>query len=291
MIDLHAHTTFSDGASTPAALLQEARLAGLQALAITDHDTFAGFDAAQPLASRHPLELVCGLELSTQISAQQPGRKTTVHLLGYFLDQMPSPHFREWLTTISSTRQQRNLKMMAYLQANKLSIEWADLPLPPASLSRTHFARVLVAKKLVPDHQSAFDRYLSDAVLPGIERKLPSLAEGIEKIRGAGGLPSLAHPVRLPYREPLALRSFIQEMSGCGLEALEVYHSDHNAENVGQFLNLAREFDLLVTGGSDYHGENKPDIRLGRGRGDLSLPYTLLANMKKRLQNRRASYS
>src|SRR5579872_1815153 len=117
MIDLHTHTTFSDGTSTPEALLQEARSIGLRALAITDHDTFSGFDAVLPLAPQHGIELICGLELSTQVYVEQIGRSSQVHLLGYFLGQLPPPHFREWLTTISSLRYARNLKLMAHLQA------------------------------------------------------------------------------------------------------------------------------------------------------------------------------
>ncbi|HLJ27746.1 MAG TPA: PHP domain-containing protein [Candidatus Angelobacter sp.] len=290
MIDLHTHTTFSDGTSTPEALLQEARSIGLRALAITDHDTFSGFDAVLPLAPQHGIELICGLELSTQVYVEQIGRSSQVHLLGYFLGQLPPPHFREWLTTISSLRYARNLKLMAHLQAKNLAIDWPDFPLPPQTLSRTHFANVLLAKGYVPDRQRAFDLYLSDEMLGGIERKLPSVAEGIERICGAGGLPSLAHPVRLPFHH-LALRSFIQEMTGCGLRALEVYHSDHKPEDTNKFLQLTADFGLLATGGSDYHGQNKPDIMLGKGRGNLCLAYTLLEAMKESVKDRHSPFS
>jgi predicted metal-dependent phosphoesterase TrpH len=280
MIDLHTHTTFSDGTSTPETLLQEASAASLRALAITDHDTFAGFDAALPLAPSHGLELICGLELSTQLASRTNGRKITVHLLGYFLNQTPTSAFRDWLQTVSSTRWERNLKLMASLRAQNLAIDWSDLPLSPQLLSRTHFAGVLVAKGYVPDPGTAFDLYLSDQVLRDVDRSLPTLEEGIEKISKAGGLPSLAHPVRLPFREPQALRSFLHDLAGCGLHGLEAYHSDHSSEDTRLFLELARDFDLVVTGGSDYHGVNKPNIFLGKGRGNLSLAYRLLEKMK-----------
>jgi 3',5'-nucleoside bisphosphate phosphatase len=286
MIDLHVHTTFSDGASSPQVLIQEAHNAGLRALAITDHDTLAGFDAAMPFASRSGLELMCGVEVSTSLAAGATNQRTTVHLLGYFLDQLPSTAFKEWLAPISSTRRERNFKLIAHLQ-KKFAIQWTDFQQPPESLSRTHFARLLVAKGYVPDQQSAFDLHLSDQSLAGIERPLPSVLDGIVNIRAGGGLASLAHPVRLPFQDPGSLRCFIHQMAGCGLQGLEVYHSDHTAEQTQHFLELARDLSLVITGGSDYHGANKPGIRLGTGRGDLRLPYSILEQMRSVAQNRR----
>ncbi|HEX7288908.1 MAG TPA: PHP domain-containing protein [Candidatus Angelobacter sp.] len=280
MIDLHTHTTCSDGTSTPEALVQEACSAGLRALAITDHDTFAGFDAALPLARQHGLELICGLELSTHLESGQNGRKATVHLLGYFLNHPPPPDFREWLTTISSTRRQRNLQLMAHLRKRGIALAWEDLPLPPHALGRAHFARVLVAKGHVPDQHTAFALHLSDEALAGIHRKLPALTEGIERITRAGGLTSLAHPVRLPCRELPAQHSLIGEIAGSGLHAIEAYHCDHNSQDTDRLLQLAGDLDLLVTGGSDYHGANKPGVLLGKGRGDLAVAYAVLERMK-----------
>lgn len=289
MIDLHAHTTFSDGTLTPQELLAEARFAGLEALAITDHDTFDGFSAALPLAAGHGIELVCGVELSTRLVAPElNGPNITVHLLGYFFHQMPPPDFREWLKTIVSTRYDRNCKLMAHLRAKNLDLNWSDLPLPPETVSRVHIARVIVQKGYAPDRQSAFDLYLSDQALNGVERKLPSVLEGVQRIRAAGGMPSLAHPGRLPFREPARLESFIKQLAEGGLQALEVYHSDHNPAAAERFLALARDFHLLITGGSDYHGANTPGIALGRGRGDLHLEYALIETIKRSTQGPRA---
>ncbi len=282
MIDLHVHTTFSDGTSMPQELLAEARSVGLKALAITDHDTLEGFNAAAPLAAGHGIELICGLELSTRLFGSKfHEQSVTVHLLGYFIHQKPPSGFAEWLKTIASTRYERNCKLITHLQAKNLDLKWSDFPIPPEAASRAHFARVIVSKGYARDRQSAFDLYLSDQVLHGIERELPSVLEGIERIRAAGGVPSLAHPGRLPFPEPSKLQSLLQQLTQCGLEALEVYHSDHAPHDTERFLTLARDFGLLITGGSDYHGENTPRIRLGSGRGDLCVEDRLLDALKR----------
>lgn len=291
MIDLHVHTTFSDGTSTPEDLLAEAQSTGLEALAITDHDTFEGFSAAMSLTGRHGIELICGVELSTRLFAPEfNGQNITVHLLGYFFHQMPPADFRAWLKTIVSTRHERNCQLITHLQAKNLDLKWSDLPFPPETVSRAHIARVIVNKGYAPDRQSAFDLYLSDQALHGIERKLPSVLEGIERIRAAGGLPSLAHPGRLPFREPSRLQSFIQQLTASGLQALEVYHSDHTPAETEHFQALARDFHLLITGGSDYHGANTPEITLGRGRGNLCLEYALIEMMKRSAQGSRTLF-
>ncbi len=249
MIDLHTHTNFSDGTADPAELLNAAGQTGLRALAITDHDTLAGFDAALPLAAGCGVELVCGIELSTQFGNNDGGgaRGPSIHVL----------------------------------RASNIDISWQDFPgLGPELAARSHFARVLVKKGCVPDLQSAFDLYLSDAVLAGIERKLPSTLEAVDQVRRQGGIASLAHPGRLRCR-PSALRSFVDELIRGGLCAIEAYHSDHTPEETAAFLQIASETGLLVTGGSDFHGENKPDIRLGSGRnGNVHVPDDVLDSMK-----------
>ncbi len=289
MIDLHAHTTFSDGTSTPEELLREAHAAGLEALAITDHDTLDGFSAALPFAAAHGIELVCGVELSTRFSVPEfNGRNFTLHLLGYFFHRQPPPGFTAWLKTIASTRYERNCKLMKHLQAKNLNLAWSDFPLAPEAVSRAHIARVLVSKGYAPDRQSAFRLHLSDQALNGVERELPSVAEGLERILAAGGLPSLAHPGRIPFSDPLRTESFIQHLAESGLQALEVYHSDHAPADSERFLALARRFHLLITGGSDYHGANTPGISLGAGRGNLLLDYSLLETLKRSIRGSRA---
>ncbi|HWZ42016.1 MAG TPA: PHP domain-containing protein [Candidatus Saccharimonadales bacterium] len=281
MIDLHTHTNSSDGSSSPSDLLRASHKIGLKALAITDHDTLAGFDAALPLARECGVELICGIELSTQL--ENPGqRRLSVHVLGYFLHQPPGDEFRNWLTSISATRRQRNLELMERLRGSNINISWEDFAgLGPERAARPHFARVLVAKGYVPNSQSAFDLYLSDAALAGIERELPSPPEAIQRIRQNGGIASLAHPGRLGLSPPSALKALIGKLIPYGLGAIEAYHSDHTPEETSVLLQVAEEFNLPVTGGSDFHGANKPDIHLGSGRhGNVRVPDEVLERMR-----------
>ncbi|MGE5323274.1 MAG: PHP domain-containing protein [Actinomycetota bacterium] len=283
MIDLHTHTSLSDGSCTPTELLDQARQAGLIALAITDHDTLAGFDQALPHAHRYGLELVCGVEVSTTFHCDKlPGRHLSPHLLGYFLRQPPDATFRRWLNSISSTRRDRNLQLMNKLRMSNLNISWDDFPnLGPESAARPHFAKVLMAKGYVSSSREAFDHFLADSVLHGIQRNLPSTQDAIRKITENDGLAVLAHPARNGTRERSALSAVVDHLVKSGMSGIEVHHSDHSAEDVSLLLELATHCDLFVTGGSDFHGENKPDIRLGTGRcGNVHIPYELLQTMK-----------
>ena len=228
--------------------------------------------------------------MSTQLAGDSGGaRRLSLHVLGYFLREVPGEDFRSWLLPITATRHHRNLQLMEKLRKEKIDISWDDFPgLGPERAARSHFARVLVKKGSVPDLQSAFDIYLSDTVLEGIERTLPSAQEAVGRICRQGGIASLAHPGRLRWQLP-AVRSLIKQLMPCGLGALEAYHSDHTPQETAAFLQIAAEEGLLVTGGSDFHGENKPDIRLGSGRnGNVQVPDEVLAVMKNHCEANRA---
>lgn len=283
MIDLHTHTCLSDGSCTPTELLEQARQAGLSALAITDHDTLAGFDQALPHAHRYGLELVCGVEVSTNFQSDDvPDRQLPLHLLGYFLREPPDATFRTWLAAISSTRRDRNLQLMDKLRMSNVKISWDDFPdLGPDSAARPHFAKVLVAKGYVSTSREAFDHFLADSVLDGIQRELPSTQDAIRKIADNDGLAVLAHPARNGTLQRSALRAVVEQLVKSGMSGIEVHHSDHSAEDVSLLRELAMHFDLFITGGSDFHGANKPDIRLGTGRcGNVHIPPELLQTMK-----------
>jgi 3',5'-nucleoside bisphosphate phosphatase len=146
---------------------------------------------------------------------------------------------------------------------------------------RPHFARLLVSKGYVRTTQEAFDIYLADSAQAAVEREEPSLMEGIERVASAGGLAVLAHPVRLAQRELDQLDAFVAELVDVGLEGIEVFHSEHSAADTDRFLALARRFALIVTGGSDFHGDNKPGVHLATGKGgNLCLPYRLAEEMR-----------
>lgn len=274
-IDLHSHTEESDGSCTPAELIEEAQRAGLSTLGITDHDTFAGYDRAVPFAQRAGIELVCGIELSTKLYG---GR--SVHLLGYFLEDGPSREFRESILDMQEARRDRNIRLTARLRELGFDITLEEVKARGRGMTaRPHFAQVMLEKGYVSSLQQAFDEYLDEAAIGYVYRREPSFAEGVRSIHDAGGITSLAHPVRV--RADLA--ATLPELCAVGLDAIEVYHSDHTPEQTAQYVALAERHGLMITGGSDFHGTAKPGIMLGTGRsGNLSLSDSLLENLRAR---------
>jgi predicted metal-dependent phosphoesterase TrpH len=283
MIDLHTHTDRSDGTASPAQLIDEAQALNLEALGITDHDTLDGYDTAAPLAAEAGLELVCGIELSTRPDPPPDGsRPPSVHLLGYFLQTPAAPQFRDWIRGHQESRRERNRKLIAKLNSLGVDITLEEVQVLGKHLTgRPHFAKVLLRKGYVKTNQEAFDRYLADNASASVEREEPELVEGVRRIRDGGGLPSLAHPVRLPVRDRASLEALLVTLIDNGLQGLEVYHSEHNPEDTALYQELAAKFQLIETGGSDYHGDNKPAIRLATGKnGNLQLHYSVLENMR-----------
>jgi predicted metal-dependent phosphoesterase TrpH len=283
LIDLHVHTDRSDGSTPPGELVQQARALGIRALGIADHDTLAGYDAARPFAAECGLELVCAVELSTRPEQRSCGkRERSVHVLGYFIDSPPSADFRHWLESQQASRRQRNLDLVAKLRHLGLDICLEDAQVYSRNqVGRPHFAKVLCDKGYVSCLQEAFDVYLADDASASVEREEPSIEEGIQRIRDGGGFASLAHPVRLPQRGN-ELEALVEKLTGAGLRGIEVYHSEHRPEDCAAYLALARQFSLTPTGGSDFHGDNKPAVRLGSGiDGNVHLPYAFLDQIRE----------
>jgi 3',5'-nucleoside bisphosphate phosphatase len=275
LIDLHTHTNESDGTYTPCELVDAASALKLEALAISDHDTLAGYDRALPMAREKGLDLVCGIELSTKFHGK------TVHLLGYFLHEPPADSFRGWLAEMQATRRDRNLRMAERLRSLGVDVSIEEVERKGRSLAgRPHFAKLMLEKGYVSTIQQAFDDYLDESAKGYVDRQEPELPTAIERIAATGGISSIAHPIRLNYRDKDEMRSVVGEMREAGLSALEVYHSDHGPKEVEQYLGLAKEFDLGVSGGSDFHGDVKPGIRLGSGAGNLNIPATVLADLR-----------
>lgn len=267
---------------------------GLQALAIADHDTLAGYDAARETAADCGLELVCAVELSTRPNEQREAgrRERSVHVLGYWLLSEPTVGFRSYLETQQASRRQRNVDLVAKLRQLNVSITLEEAEVYGRNqVGRPHFARVLCDKGYVKNMQEAFDVYLADEAKAAVDRDEPALEEGIRRIRDGGGIASLAHPVRLPQRGA-DLERLVESLIDVGLEAIEVFHSEHTAADCAEFAGIARRFGLIVTGGSDFHGENKPGIRMGRGmEGNLNLNYGLLERMREMCAARRQKVS
>lgn len=276
MIDLHSHTTESDGTDSPEELIAIAVRAGLEALAITDHDTLSGFEKAREPAHAAGLELLCGIELSTRFKGR------SVHLLGYFPHGLPGAPFRVWLKELQDSRKDRNRRMAERLQSLGLPVTLEEVERKGRSMTgRPHFARLLMEKGYVSSIQQAFEEYLDESAKGYVERQEADFGDAVALIQQSGGLASVAHPIRLRRGATEPLRDTIRAMRDAGLPALEAYHSDHSAADVQCYEALALEFGLSMTGGSDYHGLNKPNIQLGTGAGgNLCVRLEVLEKLK-----------
>jgi len=248
MIDLHTHTTASDGRDTPAALVARAAAAGVSVLAVTDHDTVAGCEAAATAAAAAGIGFVDGIE----ITALRAGGD--VHVLGYFFDRH-SPALLVSLQQQRLQRIERVREMVARLAANGIALN-ADAIVQPAienpaqSAGRPWIARALVAAGVVADANEAFAKWLSRGRPGYVPRAAASPAEVFARIHDAGGLASLAHP------SLVGQDSWIDEFASHGLDAVEAYHSEHDQPATARYLAIAARLNLLVTGGSDYHGDS-----------------------------------
>jgi hypothetical protein len=282
VIDLHTHTNESDGTCTPLELVDRALAMGLEALAISDHDTFAGYDQAVEPARTYGLDLVCAIELSARLEVEGI-RRRTVHLLGYFLRQGPSPDFRAWLQELQAARRERNVRLIAKLQSMGVEIQLSEVERIGRTLTgRPHFARVLIQKGYASDWEDAFRKYLDESAPGFVEREAPDVATGVQRIVKAGGLAVLAHPIRLGIRNPDTEEDLIGKMRDRGLLGIEVYHSDHSEPDQVRYREVARKFGLAITGGSDFHGDVKPGVALGTGvKGGLNIPKSVLDELRQ----------
>jgi predicted metal-dependent phosphoesterase TrpH len=201
----------------------------------------------------------------------------SVHLLGYFPNQPPSEELRAWLTHLQEMRRERNVRLIAKLQSLGLDITLPEVETMGRTLTgRPHFARVLVDKGYATDIQNAFDRYLDESAPGYVYRQEVPIEEAIERILKSGGVASLAHPVRVAKNNWEKLALYVEDLAGYGMRAIEVYHSDHSPENVSYYQSLAERFQLGMTGGSDFHGANKPKIALG----SVAIPDDTLEKLK-----------
>lgn len=274
-IDLHLHTTASDGSLTPAAVVGLARERGLKAIAVTDHDTIAGCPESHAAGSRLGVEVICGVE----ISADWP--QGTLHMLGYFFDSFPHS-LDQGLKELQDNRAKRNLEMIVKLQNLGLAISEDDIVRASGGgqIGRPHFAKVLVEKKCVKSMEEAFDRYLGKGKPAYVEKDRLTPEEAIRMIVKSGGIPVLAHPTTLGEYDSGELPQLLSRFQENGLRGIEVYYYSHTEPDTNRLLSLAQRFNLLVTGGTDFHGANLGDIQIGTGKGNLKIPYQLLMKLK-----------
>ncbi|MBR0040028.1 MAG: PHP domain-containing protein [Oscillospiraceae bacterium] len=272
-IDLHIHTTASDGTCTPEEVVREAARLGLAAVAITDHDTAEGYLRAAAEGESCGLEVVPGIEISTKF-------RSAVHILGYYID-VASPALDEVLDWMHRDREERNVKLCAMLRASGVDIDIERMHARFGDLvGRPHFAEIMIENGMARDINDAFERLLNKNMPFFIPRQFLSIERSIEIIREAGGTPVLAHPFQ--YRlDDAALRELIEHCMASGLEGIECRYTGYDAAQCAYLEALAEEYGLVKTGGSDFHGAHKREIRLGEGGGELCVPYAFLEALKE----------
>lgn len=272
MVDLHSHTDRSDGEFSPARLVELASANGLHALGVTDHDTLAGFDNAEPHAAAAGLELICGIELSAKFDGR------TIHVLGYFLDRPADRTFRGRLAELKASRKDRNQRLAVRLQELGLDITLAEAEaLGSEQTGRPHFARLLIQKGYAVDIRDAFGRWL-DVKAPGfVPRDEPALNSICAWIGESGGVSSWAHPGRHIKASAKSFAELFREIRDRGIAAIECYHRDHTMQEGDAYRAAARSAGMGVTGGSDFHAPGAQHVPLG----GLRLPDSLLAELRE----------
>jgi 3',5'-nucleoside bisphosphate phosphatase len=281
-IDLHSHTNASDGTLTPAELIALAKHIGLAALSITDHDTFAGYEAALAIAKSASLDLVRGIELNSRLLVEGSVQPRFVHMLVYFPTREPSVEFHGWLAEQRTERRERNEKLVQALRDRGVEITLAEVEARGRSLAgRPHFARLLVEKGYVSNFEEAFRQYLGEEAPSYVERDSKTTEEVIELALKGGGIPVVAHPIRIGLARAIEHEVLVR-LKKAGLVGLEVCHSDHPPALQAYYRLLADELQLLPTGGSDFHGTVKLDVDLGSGRnGNVRAPQEFLEGLRR----------
>jgi 3',5'-nucleoside bisphosphate phosphatase len=279
VIDLHSHSTMSDGTDSPKRVVELAEEAGLSALALTDHDTLDHVPEARAAAKARGMRLVPGCEISCELAGRAPG---SMHLLVFFVDD-GAGELQERLAALQAARNERNGQIVEALNARGVPItpDAVRVQAGPGSVGRPHIARVLMEEGHVASIQEAFDVWLGKGRPAYFERDRLGPEDAIELTHSTGGVCAVAHPGSLGL-EDAALDEFLGELAGAGLDGLECEYGAYLPEERAPFHELARRHGLAPTGGSDYHGENKPGLSVGTGRGDLRVPDQYLDELESR---------
>jgi predicted metal-dependent phosphoesterase TrpH len=274
LIDLHTHSTASDGSLSPEELVIYAKRKGAAAIALTDHDTVEGVDQALTAGRVNELEVLSGLE----ISAEYP--RGTMHILGYYVDH-GHPFLNRELLRLQQARGERNPKIIEKLQSLGLPITFEQVrALAKGQIGRPHIAQVLLHTGAVTSMEEAFQKYLAKGAKAYVEKFRFSPLEAITMIRQAGGIPVLAHPFTLNCSTLRDLKKLVEELKDQGLKGIEVMYPEHTPEQTRDYRTLAQELNLVSTGGSDFHGDNKQEVDLLTGTGELKVPYHFVEDLR-----------
>ncbi len=293
-IDLHSHTNISDGSLSPTDLIDLAVKSNISVLALTDHDSLDGIAEAKKAAqvataNNNPITLVPGVEISVYY------KNRDVHVLGLLVDETDSVLIKE-LSGANQKRNARNEIMAENFRKDGISITIEILRERASSknslesntdsvITRAHFATYLVENGYAKDTQDAFDKFLGDDGPYYVPREYLAPKRGLELIHGAKGLAFIAHPFLYGFTAD-EVGEMIKDFKDFGLDGIEVSHSTHTREQEEMLLKLSRDNNLLVTGGSDFHGQAKPDVKLGIGKGNMKIPYSIYEEIKKAKEDR-----
>lgn len=287
IVDLHVHSTKSDGSMTPTELVQYAIEKGLSAFALTDHDTTEGIDEAVVAANKHnesiaigkteglPLEIIPGIEFSTEYMGKD------IHILGLYIDYN-APAFKEKIQEFVDARILRNQKMCASLASDGIDITYEKLleENPDAVITRSHYAKYLLNHGYTTSMKEAFERYIGDHCKHFIPREKITPMQAVGLINEVGGLAFLAHPT-LYHMSDRVLEGLIKDLKESGLAGIEAVYCTYTQGEEAQMRKFASKYDLLISGGSDFHGSIKPKLDLAVGYGKLFIPESILDEIKE----------
>jgi len=275
-VDLHIHSTASDGTLTPPEILELAHGLKLGAIAITDHDTLDGSRQAIAAGIPEGLGFLTGVEISAERPRFFPG-KGSCHILGYRID-LENRALNPTLEKLQAARKKRNPMILECLQKLGFDLSMEEIEQAAGNkgqIGRPHFAQVLLNKGYVPTFNAAFDSYLAPGKPAYVDKYRVSCPRAIELIRAAGGIPVLAHPVLLGTPDGRLDDSMVHALTEMGMLGIEAYYTDHTTAQREHYLKLAGRHGLMVTGGSDFHGKFKAQTELGSGKGNLRVPIDL----------------
>ncbi|MDD9303573.1 MAG: ribonuclease III [Desulfobacter sp.] len=283
MIDLHIHSTASDGSLTPLQILDLARETGVRAIALTDHDSIAGVKEIAHLVPSYPLEFITGVEISCTPPLEFKFLGS-VHMLGYGFS-VYDRRLNQVLNQAVKSREQRNPKIIEKLNEIGFDITLAEVEkrFGARQTGRPHIAELLVEKGYVNSFKQAFDLYMGKDKPAYVDKFKISCKEAIGLILDAGGIPVLAHPGLLEFQVSRGLEPFVDMLAAQGLQGIEVFYTDHDAQQIERFAAMARKKNLVATGGSDFHGSFNKGVDLGRGKGDLRVRPSVFKAVTERL--------
>ncbi len=284
-IDLHIHSSNSDGTLSPHEILKLAEHLNLSVISITDHDSIDGIKELMQSKTSSPVKLLAGVEISTS-PPDFLAKSGSLHILGYAI-KTDHTALSKVLDKLQKARKERNPKIIKKLNQIGIDLSMDEVCQNSGSgqLGRPHIAALMIKKGFTNSINDAFDKYLANGRPAYIEKYKVDCKKAISTIHCAGGVSVLAHPGLLKITDQTLFEKLIQHLKDMGLMGIEAYYSEHNKQQTAYYIGVAERYNLIITGGSDFHGSLKPDIKMGTGRGDLSIPYSVYEHIIKKKQS------